>query len=204
MKLVTHQLKSALLILYFFSPASFAGNGSSYSGPVIGGNAIPTHSEVSIDVNKIYSATLTCLEELSIEVWNKIHRSNYQLVVVANRPTHTDDNGVVHVFNDEGAFITHLRPDRCEASARLRGHPYFSKLTFSVCQRGQVSIEANSNLYQARNFILHEGVSFFSHQDNRFHVVSGQQRLFTEDGRDTGIKIDNSRHTQCLRSRARP
>ncbi len=179
-------------------------NGSSYSGPFLGGDAIPTQSENRIDTSKIRAATVACLEQLNIEVWNKLHRSNFQLAVVANRPSQMDDNGRVEVFKDPDAFRVNFNSNNCVLTSRLRGFPKYAQMSFSICNPTTVVIEANSSFFNIEQFVLPRGLSFFSHENGRFVVVHGNQKIQTADGRDTGLTIDNNRHTQCLRTNTRP
>ncbi len=184
--------------------ASFAGNGSGYSGPYIGGDAIPMQTEERIRAQQMQTSTIECLESLSESIWNGLHRSNYQEVVVANRPRTYDDNGSVIVWNDPEAFVTRFDSESCTLTARLRGFPSFVQLSYSLCASGPITIRANASRFESRTFVLPEGMTFFNRDDSKLTVVNGLQTVKTAAGVDTDVVINSSLHTQCILSKARP
>jgi hypothetical protein len=186
------------------SLAAVAGNGSSYSGPYIGGDAIPTSTEERIKASQIQSSTLECLESLSEDIWNQLHRSNYQDVIVANRPVQTDENGTVTKWEDPEAFVTRFDAETCTLTARLRGRPYSTQISYSLCEPGPVIIRANAARFGTRTFVLPEGITFFDREDTKLTVVNGLQVLKTGAGEETDVVINNALHTQCILTKSRP
>ncbi len=183
---------------------SFAGNGSSYSGPYIGGDAIPMQTEERIRAQQMQTSTIECLEAISENIWNEVHRSNYQEVVVANRPRQTDDNGNVTVWHDPEAFVTRFDAETCILTARLRGFPSYAQISYSLCESGPVTIRANASRFNTRTFVLPEGMTFFNRNDSKLTIVNGLQVLKTAAGEDTDVVINSSLHTQCILSKSRP
>jgi hypothetical protein len=197
-------IKSLFILSLSLVPlASFAGNGSSYSGPYIGGDAIPMQTEERIRAEQIQTSTIKCLESLSETIWNQIHRSSYQEVVVENRKT-TDENGNVTTWEDPEAFVTRFDPETCTLTARLRGRPLYAQISYSLCERGAVTIRANASRFSTRTFVLPEGMTFFDRNDSTLTIVNGLHVLKTATGENTDVVINSSLHTQCILSNSRP
>jgi hypothetical protein len=182
---------------------SFAGNGSSYSGPYIGGDAIPLQTEDRISGHQIQISTIECLESLTETLWNQLHRSNYQEVVVSNR-RYTDENGSVIAWKDPEAFVTRFDTKTCTLTARLRGFPYYAQIKYSLCGTGSVTIRANAARFNTRTFVLPKGMTFFDRNDSKLTIVNGLQVLKTSAGEDTDVVINNTLHTQCILFKSRP
>ncbi len=198
-------IKSLFVLSLSLVPlASFAGNGSSYSGPYIGGDAIPMQTDERIRAQQMQTSTMECLESLTETIWNELHRSNYQEVVVANRPKTSDDNGNVIVWEDPDAFVTRFDAESCTLTARLRGFPSYAQISYSLCERGPVTIRANAARFNTRTFVLPEGMTFFDRNDSKLTIVNGLQVLKTAAGEDTDVVINSSLHTQCILSKSRP
>ena len=212
---VTPEIFRALLALGFLLvPAGAqAGNGSSYSGPVVAGDAIPSQTEETLPYSRILEANNVCLQDLSIDIWNQLFKTNYLETHSSQIQFSKDSRGRLqarlpeHLYsvsiND--SIILDSKSETCRSRVDLLSLPRTLSLEFSWCKAEPVVIEASAgNPFQRTRLVLRQGVSFINIEKARFHVVQGEQPILDEKLQPTGLSVDMDGFTQCLRSRLRP
>lgn len=200
-------LLSALVFMGFTIVANIAsaGNGSSYSGPVIGGNAIPSETETSLPYSKILEANNLCLQDLSIDLWNQLFNSNFLASNSSEIQYVADSKGRPTMVLPTHLYSVAVDEQNCKSSVYLLSEKKMLSLNYSWCEQEPVIIQISADAQEQKTFFtLPYGISFINIKEAKFHVVQGTQQVLTQERAPTGVAVDMDSFTQCLRTRLRP
>lgn len=202
-------------VLLSVSTFSFAGNGGSYSGGDTWGDAFPITTEPGLQQESIDQAMMYCLKELSIDLWNQIHLSNFDMAHANhlrknfNQISFRKRNSIR--LRSQALYQTNLnQKNECNVNVRLEGDSYFVHLSFSRCEHSPLLIFANpedmnsSGQKEEVTYVVPEGISFFNLLTKEFRIAKEGPVIDSINGTPVSVAVNQALHVQCLRSKMKP